>query len=180
MRESEIIKRCLQGQTEEFEKIVEKNKGKAMALALNILGNREDAEDACQEAFAKAFLSLKRYDPQRDFKNWLYSILYNSCIDRIRRKRRFFYFLSVRQKDFCSIHDDEEKGSMLETALLETYLKILKPRERTALVLWATESYTSKEIATVLDCSASTARVHLYKARKKVKSFIEEKKNDVV
>jgi RNA polymerase sigma-70 factor (ECF subfamily) len=180
MSDEEIIRHCLQGEKIAFERIVEKYKGKAMALALNILGNWEDAEDICQETFAKAFLSLKSFDPQRDFQNWIYSILYNSSIDRIRKNQRFFSFLSARKKEFCFADDTGGKGYRPEIPLPETYLQILEPKERTALILWATESYTSSEISSVLGCSASTVRVHLYKARKKVKSYIMEKKHDHV
>jgi len=49
----------------------------------------------------------------------------------------------------------------------------LNPKERISLVLWANDGYTSAEIAAVLDCSASTARVHLFKARKKIKTLLE-------
>ncbi len=52
--------------------------------------------------------------------------------------------------------------------------KELTPRERAALYLWAVEGYTSQESGRVLGCSASTARVHLYKARKKVKAILEK------
>ena len=68
---------CLQGKREEFKKIVEGYGGKIVALALNMLGNREDAEDACQEAFIRAFRNLEKFDSQRSFRNWLYTIVYN-------------------------------------------------------------------------------------------------------
>ena len=60
-----------------------------MAAALNILGNREDAEDACQETFVQAYRHLRNYDARRSFKNWIYIILYRRCLDRLKKKRRF-------------------------------------------------------------------------------------------
>ena len=58
--------------------------------------------------------------------------------------------------------------------LSQSLLKILSPREKTALLLWAYDSYTSKEISDVLKCSPGTARVYLFKARKKIKSLLEK------
>ena len=49
MTDNQLLKSCLEGDTDKFRQIVEKYKGKATGLAINILGNREDAEDACQE-----------------------------------------------------------------------------------------------------------------------------------
>ena len=49
----------------------------------------------------------------------------------------------------------------------------LSPRERTALCLWANEGYTAKDISEVLACSASTARVYLFNARRKIKALLE-------
>jgi len=54
-------------------------------------------------------------------------------------------------------------------------LKSLNPKERLSLFLWANDGYSSSEIASVLKCSSSTARVYLFKARKKIKSFLESK-----
>ena len=54
MGDNELVAACLQGQGEEFRKIVDCYKGPVMALAMNILGNRQDAEDACQETFIRS------------------------------------------------------------------------------------------------------------------------------
>lgn len=58
MNDNQLVKECLRGDMERFRKIVEKYRGKAMAMAVNILGNREDAEDPCQETFLQTYRHL--------------------------------------------------------------------------------------------------------------------------
>ena len=57
MDEKQLLQSCLEGNVEDFKKVIDKYKGKALALAWNYMGNREDAEDACQDAFLKAYLN---------------------------------------------------------------------------------------------------------------------------
>jgi len=62
----------------------------------------------------------------------------------------------------------------LSRSLPSVLLEQLKAKERTALSLWANEGYTAREISEVLRCSASTARVYLFQARKKIKKILEQ------
>lgn len=89
MDDNEIIAACLRGGREGFRDIVDRHQGPALAMALNILRNRQDAEDICQEAFVQAFRSLAQFDPRRSFRTWLFTILYRKCLDLLKRKRRF-------------------------------------------------------------------------------------------
>jgi len=148
-----------------------------MGLAMHILGNREDAEDACQDAFIQVFRNLEKYDFRRSFSTWFYSILYKRCLDRLKKRRRLSR-LNLRLKNDPGWALKHEPSRSPEGAILRKNLwERLTSRERLSLYLWAGEGYTSREIAGVLRCSASTARVHVYRARKKIKALME-KEND--
>lgn len=160
---------------EEYQKIVEKYQAKAMAMAINILNNREDAEDVCQEAFIRVYQNLDKFDFQRNFKDWFYAILYNQCIDFIRKKRRFYRLFEKKKEEVAHLHAASSNSNPSGKELLpKSLLQKLSPKERTAVFLWAAESSSSKEIASVLGCTASTARVHLFRARKKIKKILEK------
>ncbi|UCC41890.1 MAG: sigma-70 family RNA polymerase sigma factor [Candidatus Aminicenantes bacterium] len=174
MTDSELVKACLQGEVDEYKKIMDRYRGKAMAFALNILGNREDAEDVCQESFIQVYRNLDRFDTQKSFSNWLFSILYNRCLDLLRKRRRFYNFFKRAKRDPSLLTLNRESNRSNIQPLAQNILRELSPKERTALFLWAEEGYTSKEIAGVLRCSSSTARVHLFKARKKIKDRLEK------
>lgn len=174
MSDNELIRNCLQGELEAYREIMDRYSHKAYALAVNVLRSREDAEDVCQDSFLKAFNNLDKFDLQGSFKNWFYTLLYRSCIDHIRKKRRFFDFLQRFKveslpRPYQRVSNPESDGRM-DVRLLQK----LSPKERLSIYLWANEGYTSKEIASVLKCSPSTARVHLFRARKRVKAILEE------
>jgi RNA polymerase sigma-70 factor (ECF subfamily) len=175
MEDQVIITACLRGNGEDFKKIVDKYQGPVMAVAVNILGNREDAEDACQETFIQVFRNLEHFDARRSFRNWLYTILYHRCLDQLKKKRRFRNLagkikVQPSGRFAAQAYDPEEKKQ-----LSQEILKHLSPKERTVLCLWANEGFTAVEISDVLHCTASTARVYLFNARKKVKILLEKK-----
>jgi len=177
MDDNLLLRGCLQGKKEEFQQIVEKYGGKMMALAMNLLHNREDAEDACQEALIKAYRNLESFDSQKNFKNWLYSIVYNRCLDHLRKRRRFLDFFKRAKREHALAAFAQTPLPSPEQALTTDILKKLSPKERISLFLWANEGFTSEEASSVLKCSPSTARVYLFKARKKIKALLE-KEND--
>ncbi len=146
----------------------------AMALAMNVLGNRADAEDACQEAFVQVYRNLERYDPGRSFKTWFTAIPYRRCLDQIRRRRRAFALVRKVQSDPAALPVSAAGCAPADRSLPAALLDQLNPKERTALCLWANDGYTAAEISGVLRCSAGTARVHLFQARKKIKKLLEK------
>ena len=174
MDDNQLVMECLHGETEKFKKIVEKYRGKTMALALNMLGNKEDAEDACQETFIQTFRNLDRFDTQKSFSNWLLSILYKRCLDQLRKRRRFLAFYKKAKGEAEESIRPPNLRAATQNPHLHSLLERLSPKERTTLFLWAGEGYSSREIAEVLKCSPNTARIHLHKARKKMKSLLEK------
>ena len=93
MTDNELVRECLEGRTDSFRELMDRYRSHAMAVAVNILANREDAEDACQEAFLKVYRNLNTFDAGRSYKNWFYALLSNHCLDMVRKKTRFKGFL---------------------------------------------------------------------------------------
>jgi len=174
MDEQELIAGCLRGRMEDFRMIVERYTAPAMALAMNILGNRDDAEDACQELFIQVYRHLESYDKDRSFKNWVYTILYRRCLDLLKRRRRSAELVKKMGRETVLATPANPGHPHPSRSLPSGVLEILKAKERTALCLWANEGYTAPEIGEVLRCSASTARVYLFQARKKIKKHLEQ------
>ena len=179
MDENKLIQSCLQGNVEDFKGIVDMYKGKAMAFAVNILGNREDAEDACQDAFIRIYNNLDKFDSSHQFKDWMYAILHNRCMDFLRKKKRFIKYFDGQKAGLREVRKEDSgskpaKKDLDYIPIPEKILEKLSPKERTAVVLWANESYSSSEISRILGCSPSTVRVYLFKARRKIKRMMEE------
>jgi RNA polymerase sigma-70 factor, ECF subfamily len=173
MDEQEIIAACLRGSPGSCRRLVDAYGGLVMATAVNILGNRQDAEDVWQETFLQVFRNLARYDPSRSFKTWLLAIAYRRSVDMIRKKRRFKAFASRAAFEPAPAVSGGNPHPGGPGPLPSALLRKLNPRERTALCLWANEGYTARDISGVLECSASTARVYLFNARRKIKALLE-------
>jgi len=79
-----IVRRCLDGDTDAFARLVERYQRVLFTVALRFLGDRDAAADAAQSAFVKAFEKLGTFDPQRRFFSWIYRIAVNECLN-VRR-----------------------------------------------------------------------------------------------
>jgi len=108
------------------------------------------------------------------FNSWLYGIIYNQCLDKLRKRRRFYMFLNKIKRESFQFTNGRASTNSIHHTFPKRVLKNLSLKERAILFLWAVEGYTSEEIGSVLKCSASTARVHLFKARKKIKAILEK------
>ena len=173
MNEIETIEACQHGNAEEFRLIVDAYKGPMTALAVNVLGNRQDAEDVCQETFIQAFRHLSRFDRTLSLKTWLFTILYRRCLDVLRKKRRFQSFF-LRTAFEPPSRRDRGPGAPESGEISKALLESLTAKERSALALWANEGLNSSEIAGILGCAASTARVYLFNGRRKIKVLLEK------
>jgi RNA polymerase sigma-70 factor (ECF subfamily) len=176
MEDNEIINRCLCGDTEAFEGIVTRYQEPVLALCWSIMRNAEEARDAAQDAFAQAFCHLSGYDPNRSFKNWLYSIAYHKCLDKIRKNKSFSLYL--RKSGTGAWTDDPDPDLSPPAGFsdeLGALLDKLKDKERMALLLNARDGYSAVEIAEVLRCAESTARVYIHNARRKLRKWLKEK-----
>ena len=146
----------------------------AMAMAVNILGNRADAGDASQDTFIQVYRHLDHFDSRRSFKTWFTAILYRRCFDQLRRRRRSLALLRKVESDPVVLPTAAPASSPANQSLPSGLLDRLNAKERTALCLWANDGYTAGEISEVLRCTPGTARVYLFQARKKIKKLLEK------
>src|SRR5690349_15610652 len=82
-----LVERAQAGDADAFEQLMIASQRRVVAVAFRMLGDREDARDAAQEAFLRAYRYLGRFDPRQDFSAWMYTITVNVCRD-VARKRR--------------------------------------------------------------------------------------------
>ena len=178
MDEHEAISRCLAGDREVFELIVNKYQTQILHLTWSILGDKDEAKDATQEAFVRSFLQLRTYDRTRSFKTWLFTIAYNRCMDKLREnKSRSQAFEKMSQGNSFNHYQEDPEKKLEESEQFVRLLKKLKEKERTALSLKAIQGYSAHEISAVLGCKESTARVYIFSAKRKLKKILEKNEN---
>ncbi len=176
MNDGELIERCRAGEAAAFVTLVNAYQSSLLAVTWSLMGNREDARDATQEAFLSAFSNLNRFDSSRSFKSWLFAIAWNRCLDMKRKEKvNRRYLLRVERTETLAAPPDPPGPVRLEDS--ETFspiLECLSARERLALCLKMNEGYTASEIAEVLGCAESSARVYVFNAIRRVRKFWKE------
>jgi len=178
MDDNQVMSRCLSGEKEAFELIVKKYQANVLFLSWSVLGDEEEARDVTQEAFIQSYLNLNRYDRNRSFKSWLYSIAYKRCLDRKKKERSLKGFLKRFTKELDLNDEGEKREQRLEDSeIFNSLLKKLNKNERTAICLKINEGYSAREISEILNCAESTAWVHIFHAKRKLKELLEEKKD---
>ena len=171
MTETELICNARLGDRDAFAELVSSHEKKLLALCWNMLGDRDEARDAAQEALLQAFQNLERFDTGRSFIKWLLGIGAKRCLDRLRARRTFRRFFQNYVQEW------QGRGEWRNPALVDNgsagrLLQKLSGRERTAISLAVFEDFSAREIAAVLGCSENTARVHLFNARRKLKKEV--------
>jgi len=170
MDEKAVIAECQRGNIDAYGELVRRYQSQLIALAWNMVGSGEDARDIAQESLIAAFNHLRSFDPQREFKSWLFTITARKCLDWLRRKRSFLKFFRTQTRDreeFLAKAIDHTPVE--ESLLLGPLLQKISHRERTAIILRVNEGYSAREIAEVLNCTESTVRAHLLNAKRKLK-----------
>jgi RNA polymerase sigma-70 factor (ECF subfamily) len=180
-----LLERAVGGDPAAFEQILIRHERRVLTLAWRLLGTMEDAEDAAQEVFLRAFRYLHRFDPRRPITPWLARMTVNVARD-LRRKRQRVRMVSAElpDEDLLSIGTQEptpysnlamdERRQMLWHALSR-----LPEKEQAAIVLRDLEGFSTREVAEVLESSETTVRSQISSARLKLRKMIGRMKGGV-
>src|SRR6185312_13210271 len=130
--DSAIVRRVLDGDTEAFAVLVERHHAACLRLATHVLGTREDAEDAVQESFLRAYRHLARYQERERFTGWLFRILVNQCRTTLARRRRGEAPMPDHAIEPASWDEDAAEWADRD-AILRRALATLHPLQREAV-----------------------------------------------
>ncbi|MFZ5810317.1 MAG: RNA polymerase sigma factor [Chloroflexota bacterium] len=163
------LDQALRGDAEGFLHIVDAYQRAVYNLCYRMLGNVEDAEDAAQETFMRAYHNLKKYDRSRSFATWLLSIAAHYCIDQIRKRR--MQFVSLDDLPNIQIPDGTPAPESLiskreEQIRVQAILKTLSPLDRAAVVMYYWYDFSYEEIAQSLSLTVSAVKSRLHRARR--------------
>jgi RNA polymerase sigma-70 factor (ECF subfamily) len=170
------ILRALQDDPEAFANLVTRYQRKVYNLAYRMLGNPEDAEDAAQEAFLRAYAALPSFEMGRKFSSWLLTIASNLCIDILRRRR--YAWLSLEDVSYrLAASVEEPSGSVLrkeEADQVQHLLQGLSEKYRLVVILryWYDLSY--REIAATTGLTLNTVKTRLHRARLMLAEALQE------
>ncbi len=178
--ERELIQKCRSGDSRFYEPLVRAYEPQGFRVALGMMGNPDDARDALQEAFVKAFQNLSRFDTRRAFGPWFFQILRNQCRDQLRSRAARFR-VEVVEDDILEFRPDETPSSAKRhrerteaRRLLWRALERVPDDQREILVLKELEGFRYQEIASILEIPEGTVASRLYHARKALRDALDE------
>ena len=171
--ETQILRRVTAGDANAYSLIVERYKNMAFTLAFRILRNREDAEEAAQDAFLKCYYGLNDFKFDSSFGTWLYRIVYTSSVSLLRKRKS-----TMTTNESANI-DDELSLSDINDALkkfraeeqkhyVTTAMKALTEEDNALIFLYYQGEKSVDEICSIMDLTKSNVKVKLYRARKKL------------
>lgn len=173
MTDRAIIREVLDGDVEAFSRLVDRHYDRCARIAMRILGNREDAEEAIQDAFLRAFRGLGSYQDRERFSAWLTRILINQCRTiRARQERRDEVFSHLELADAELFADAECAESAWPD--LERALSQLPADQREAVVLRYADDLTYEEMARVTGAGESALKMRVQRAFARLRALLQE------
>ena len=164
MDDAEAIRGCQQGDREAFRHLVERYQRRAIAHAMTILLNRDDAEDAVQDAFIDAFRAIGTFDTSRTFYPWFYVLLRNRCYKMAAGRRR------TESLDEALLLTSQRGVADDTRFALEKALQSLTREEREIVLLKHFSGLSYDELAVHLQIPRGTVMSRLFYARQRLQS----------
>jgi RNA polymerase sigma-70 factor (ECF subfamily) len=170
-----LTKLAAQGDQDAFGELVQLHQSAVFNVAYRMLGNRQDAEDAAQEAFVRAYNAFDTFDVERPLRPWLKRIVTNLCINRIKATRP-----TLSLENGLPPPKEPKPGPEAQTATRERDAQIraailsLPPRYRATVELRHFQDLSYEEIAETLSKPLSTVKSDLFRARKMLAEKLKE------
>jgi RNA polymerase sigma-70 factor (ECF subfamily) len=178
--DEELVEACQAGETSAFDLLVARWNDKIRGACYRLLGSEEEARDAAQEAFLKAYKGLGGFKGEARFSSWLYRIAVNQCRDKLRRRKgRHLVSLEVLEDAGPVLASRGPEADELVRQLdlrraVRRAIAALPPEQREVLILKEYQGLTFLEIAQALDQPVSTVKTRLYRGLGQLRLRLED------
>ena len=164
-----VIVACQRGDREAFRQLFEAYKTRVYSIAFHYAGNEAEARDVTQQVFLKLLTRVGQFRHDADFTTWLYRLVANTCLDELRRRRRFVPFgdaaeASELRSERGAPEEDYSQAEMSRS--VREAIAGLKPKLRLPILLKYVEGLSYEEIARALGCSPGTVASRLNRGHK--------------
>ena len=170
------IDMILMGEKDVYGVLVDRYRDKVFSLAHKICGTYEDAEEAAQDSFVKAFKSLGSFKYGSSFPTWLYRITYNTSITYVRKKKRSVVSFEDIHEDAAMLerHHSIDENTFGDERWLQLNLAIQKLSEtdRALISMYYYQELSIDEISKITGIGKSNLKIRLFRARKKIEDII--------
>ena len=174
---NQIINACKRGSQKAQMQVYDSYCNAMFNVARRYLKNNEDAKDAMQEGFLKAFLHIENYDETSAFGAWLKRIIINQCIDVIRKNKFETESLETENLQIVDDNDWQFEVSITKKQIIEA-IEQLPEKYRLVITLYLIEGYDHEEISKILDIKIKTSRTQLRRAKLQLQHQLKVKYNE--
>jgi RNA polymerase sigma-70 factor (ECF subfamily) len=171
--DDDLIAAAAGGQGEAFGILVERYERAVYHLCYRTLHDGEEAKDATQEAFFKAFRALRTFRRGAKFSTWIFTIAYRACCDRLARRKRYSGDELPDRADPAA-GPQEQAESADEARRLRVAIDNLPEKYRTVITLFHLQNRQYEEITQVLDLPLGTVKTHLFRAKELLRRALED------
>lgn len=176
LNDQHYVNLIIGGDTHAFAVLVDRYKNLVFTLSLKMLQNREEAEEVSQDAFIKVYKSLPKFKSESKFSTWLYKVTYNTCLDRLRSKKRATPFVSddFREKEVISLMnvldtiEERERKQMIQNCL-----NLLPGEDSFLLILYYFQENSLKEISKIMGINENNLKIKLFRSRIKLAGILK-------
>lgn len=171
--DAELVRRIRAGDTGAYGALVSRYRDRLGRYAVHMIGDREDAEEALQDSFVRAYRSLARCDDPARFGAWLYGILVNRCrTTGARAARRRWMFVHDAQALDAAHADEADRLDWADA--VDRALARLAPDYREAFLLKHVEDLEYEEIAELTGAGVSALKMRVKRAREQLQKYLRE------
>ncbi|KTD84985.1 RNA polymerase subunit sigma [Paenibacillus etheri] len=175
----EKIKRVQAGEVYLFSDIIRLYQQRIYLYCFRLLNNKEEAEDAVQDIFIKAYQNIGHFESQVSFNSWLYRVSYNHCLNQLRRKKFQNQLRKLLRQDVTTKSAEQMVENQLFSESVTSALEKLSVEERNLLILRIFEDKSFAEISEILGKSTVTVRKRYERTRCKLREVIERKEKQL-
>jgi RNA polymerase sigma-70 factor, ECF subfamily len=155
-----------------FEELVERTHRRVYTLAYRLVGDHHEAEDVAQEAYLRAYRSLRGFRGEARFETWLFRITANAAMSHLRRRGRFGDVLAEDDERLVREPAPRDSDEVVERDEVERALSILPSGQRTVVLLKDVYGFSCQEIGEQVGISEGAVKVRLHRARRRLKEEV--------
>jgi RNA polymerase sigma-70 factor (ECF subfamily) len=181
--DAELVRKSLTGDQRACRDLVRRYQRPVFSVLMRVVRRAEDAEDLAQETFVRMFRALDRYDPERPFTAWLFTIATRLAIDHLRRRRVQTVSLTVTEPGSTEEREldvedqgpkpDEVTSNAEEERIAQDLIDSLPAHYRIVVLLRHQQDLSYEEIAEALNLPLGTVKARIHRARALLKQRIE-------
>jgi len=178
LNDNEIISKVLSGDHQAYATLVNRYQNYVFTLTLRMIKSREDAEEVAQDVFIKAYKYLADFKGASKFTTWLYTIVNNTCISFLRKKKLDIH--SLDNEKVFEVADNQDSGmraNLVEQksklAMVNESINLLNPDDAQIITLFYKAEQSLEETARILGIETNAAKVRLFRARTRLKEKME-------